>query len=150
MLPPIATRVRLVALVALVALPLASGLACGEPLAPADIAGRYALVDSVTVTGPADGVETILSDTLVLEPDGSGVRRARIRRPASPSGYVVDTLVREFGYRIKGRAVGIAFGCPPTMFCAAIAYESWYDLVLDRLISRDSQGPLVYRRVSGR
>jgi len=112
------------------ALPAMLGVAaCGDPLAPRDVAGIYTLQNTPRVIlGSAFSVR-ILADTFVLRADGTGVRRTHYEVTDTAS----TTPVREarsagFTFRVEERAVGFLWLCPPATVCVGVRQRDWYDL----------------------
>ena len=98
--------------------------ACDNPLEPSDVAGIYVLerVQSdplpAVVHGSWAGITTVLSDTIELNPDRTGVRHGWLN---IVSDYVTEPgdirFESSFTYRIDEGRVEISFSCPPNAMC---------------------------------
>jgi hypothetical protein len=100
-------------------------LACGEPLAPGDIVGTYALqnvagepLPTVLFTNEFATVR-VFADTLRFTPDGRGsINTIRENEPRAGDGptqrYAWQTA---FSYRVVEDRIEVAFDCPPNANC---------------------------------
>lgn len=107
-------------------LSLLAALSCGQPTAPLNTGGTYALV---RVAGDALPAQTLdngyvriasIADTLRFRPDGTGTSVSVERVQQLPDA--APTVVRfegTFRYSLDGTRVEIAFVCGPLANCVA-------------------------------
>ncbi len=116
-------RRRLARKITLIALALP--LACGEPLAPGDVVGTYALhnvagdaLPTVLYTNEFLTVR-VLADTLRFTLDGRGsINTLRENDPRARDGPTqIDRWQTEFSYRVIEDRIEVAFDCPPNASC---------------------------------
>jgi len=109
-----------------IGLSLVAALSCGEPTAPLDTGGTYALVRIAGEALPAPSFESefvrvaSVADTLRFYPDGTG-SSAVVQRVELPPGGAPEEMrfASPFHYRVDGVRVEIDFDCPPNASCVA-------------------------------
>ena len=103
---------------------------CSDPLGPKDVAGTFVMTSRAPLVDYMDGgVPHLMADTLLLQPDGFGVRHSTFFRSPSPTGpIVVDLRTEGFAYRVEARRIGFRWSCSPEIACSVTAGWEWYDL----------------------
>lgn len=136
----------------------ALALACGDSLAPADVAGNYALQQIAGDPLPALGfaneelVVRVFADTLRVGADGRGtlVRVDEVEFPSDGTQVPPRRSEISFSFRTVDDRVEIAFDCPINANCAPpphrIARRIGGGLRVD--YAPGTRVPMIYARVA--
>lgn len=124
--------------------------ACADPLAPADVAGRYALErvgdDRLPVpwSGPADGSGLLLGAEIVLQTDGSAQVVLRVEETGGTGAPIVVLHRSSWVFELDG--IRLTLRPPPCDALDCVAVPSTMELrILGDVIF--ANGDLLYRRV---
>jgi hypothetical protein len=158
---PSALPIRLAAGL-LAVLSAAAAIACGDPLAPEEIAGIYALqrveadhLPTVLYTNEFVRVR-VLADTIRLRADGTGMRFGVWEFEPLQEGLELENPASgetDLRFETVGANIEIAFVCPPNANCLPpphlVAGKLSEGLLVNIAPGQRVRLPLLYARVAG-